>query len=536
MTGGTSATFHPAMGIHYAIDFGTTNTVIASDRDGSVAPVRLPDLCAERTGTPVVPSAVCFRDTGGPPDAGQRAVEQNALGRHPGFAQGFKRHLGRESHRGVARRQEGEVPARQCAQSFFEALRASLRAQHRPQRRAPLGWWDSFREWREPLLADLTLTAPVDAEEQYRRELAALGRRLGARTLRLVDEPVAAALGYGVNVQRELTLLVLDWGGGTLDVAIVRTGPKALAEGKAEVLAKSDAPLGGDEVDRWIVERFLIPVGRYLQEWEVDALWQAASAKEAASLHGEGRFQFRDRPSHRFSRDDLRALLGERCAYRALERALDQSFEQLRQRHGLEPGAIDEALLVGGSSLLPEVDERVRRRLPQARVGEWNPFAAVAVGACEFARGGRVPDLIYHDYALRMGEQDGRAVYYELLVPAGTGYPTPAALAERTYTPDPGSPHEILFEVCEITRLGQAPVPWQEEPSGRRTWRPGEAAQHGRAMVINEGETALRLPSSSRSPRRLRVSYRVDEERFLRWTVRDGERLLKNDAPLGRLR
>ena len=75
--------------------------------------------------------------------------------------------------------------------------------------------------------------------------------------------------------------------------------------------------------------------------------------------------------------------------------------------HGLGPEAIDEALLVGGSSLLPEVDARLRHALPKARVGEWNPFAAVALGACEFARGGQVADRIYHDYALRLAENIG---------------------------------------------------------------------------------------------------------------------------------
>lgn len=198
--------------------------------------------------------------------------------------------------------------------------------------------------------------------------------------------------------------------------------------------------------------------------------------------------------------------------------------------------AIDEALLVGGSSLLPEVDERVRRALPSARVGEWNPFAAVATGACEFARGGQVVDQIYHDYALRMADDAGKAVYYELIVPAGTRYPTDREFAERVYAPDPGSPHEMLFEICELRRLGLAPVAWQDEPSTRRVWRPTAPADHARALVINEGQTALRLPPSRRSPRRLRVSYRVDADRYLRWTVRDGEVILKNDEVLGRLR
>jgi molecular chaperone DnaK (HSP70) len=535
---------------HYALDFGTTNTVIASDRDGAVNVLPLRDLTAERVRTPVVPSAVCFNEDGSAP-IGQLAVSQNFQGRLPNFAQGFKRHLGRESRRAVARLGGTDISARRAAEAFFDGLRAALRQQFRPRRSGLLGWWDDFNERRRPLLSDLTLTAPVDADELYRMELSQLGRRIGARTLRLIDEPVAAALGYGVNVGRELTVLVFDWGGGTLDVSIVRTGPKTLAEGRAEVLAKSDAPLGGDDIDRWIVERFLHPVERYVKEWEMDALWEATRVKETASIHGEAAFRFRDTPARPFTRDDLRALLRERGAYDAMERALTQALEQLSSRHGLGVDAIDEALLVGGSSLLPEVDERLRRALPSARVGEWNPFAAVATGACEFARGGQVVDQIYHDYALRMADDAGKAVYYELIVPAATRYPTDREFAERVYAPDPGSPHEMLFEICEIRRLGLAPVAWEgdapAEPSsagaspsrlggGRRVWRPTAAPDHQRALVINEGQTALRLPPSRRNPRRLRVTYRVDSDRYLRWTVRDGEGMLKNDEVLGRLR
>lgn len=543
---------------HFAIDFGTTNTVVATDLGGSVLPVALEGVMAERTGTPVVPSAVYFPEDGGLASIGQAAINQNlvGLGRRPSFAQGFKRHLGRASLREVARASGTTLSARHAAECFFDGLRVSLRRRFRPRRRGLLGWWDDFCDRRRPLAADVTLTAPVDADELYRRELAALGWRLGARTLRVVDEPVAAALGYGVNVGRELTLLVLDWGGGTLDVSIVRTGPKTLSEGRARVLAKSEAPLGGVDVDGWIVSQFLIPVERYVLAWEMDALWAATHAKEAASIHGEGTFQFRDRPGQPFTRADLTSLLEERGAYAAMERALGDALEQLAHRHRLQPSAVDEALLVGGSSLLPGVDARLRSLLPGARVGEWNPFAAVATGACEFARGGQVTDQVYHDYALRMADDRGNTVYYELIIPAGTAYPTEGAFVERVYTPDPGCPDRILFEICEIARLGRAPVPWQEEAAGRRVWSPADLADHARALVINEGQTLLRLtvpegkratrePNSKRGltasgfvagARQVRVTYRVDRERYLRWTVRDGHATLRHDEVLGRLR
>ncbi|MBM3458266.1 MAG: hypothetical protein FJX77_07015, partial [Armatimonadetes bacterium] len=118
------------MPIHYALDFGTTNTVLASDREGAVTVVAFPDWMAERIHTPVVPSAVCFREQSERPFIGQQAVLQNAFGRLPGYAQGFKCRLGHESHRRVARWREQDVSARRAAEAFFEELRDGILQSH----------------------------------------------------------------------------------------------------------------------------------------------------------------------------------------------------------------------------------------------------------------------------------------------------------------------------------------------------------------------------------------------------------------------
>jgi molecular chaperone DnaK (HSP70) len=123
------------MPARFAIDFGTTNTVVAMEHEGTVQVVPLPAVTRERAGTPVIPSAVCFGETGGPPLIGQPAVDQNALGRLPGFAQGFKRHLGRSSHRTVARAGGMEIPAGRAAEAYFHGLREALRDRLRPGRR-----------------------------------------------------------------------------------------------------------------------------------------------------------------------------------------------------------------------------------------------------------------------------------------------------------------------------------------------------------------------------------------------------------------
>jgi molecular chaperone DnaK (HSP70) len=524
------------MTVHYALDFGTTNSVLASDLHGGVSVVTLSDAAAERMRTPVVPTAVCFAD---PPSnclIGQLAIDQNLYGRLPNFAQGFKRRLGRDSRATVAALGSKNFTAKHAGETFFDGLRQSIRRELKPRRQGLFGLWDDFQDHRHPLLSDLTLTAPVDADEMYRRQLISFGKRLGARSLRVVDEPVAAALGYGVNVSRELMVLVVDWGGGTLDVSVVRTGPQTLLNGRAEVLAKSAAPLGGDDVDYWIASKYLVPLSNYITHFDVDAKNAAASAKETASIEGEAYFRFRTMPPRPFNQQDLKSLLTDKGAYETLRRTINEALDQLTNRHGLDKSAIDEALLVGGSSLLPGVDETVRSVLPTTRVSEWNVFSAVAEGACEYARGGHVSDQIYHDYALRMADDSTRSVYYELIFPAQTTYPTIDDPVHRHYTADPGSPTELLFEVCEIARLGRTPIAWQDDSNGRRTWRPAEPSEHDRAVVINQDQTSLKLPPNRAFDRRLSISYTMDEDRYLRWTVVDGKTTLKDNEVLGRLR
>src|SRR6185436_1560156 len=82
-----------------------------------------------------------------------------------------------------------------------------------------------FVSWarREGLVNDLTMTVPVESFEAYRMELSNIARKLGVQKFKTIDEPVAAALGYGVDMSDDRNLLVVDFGGGTLDVAVVRT-------------------------------------------------------------------------------------------------------------------------------------------------------------------------------------------------------------------------------------------------------------------------------------------------------------------------
>jgi molecular chaperone DnaK (HSP70) len=266
----------------WALDLGTTNSGVAlwDDSLGRPRLVELPAVCRKpATEDPLeaprlVPSAVHFLEKlrtldrlgSWPPLArrffiGQRALigrpalERNEGVVHPSFVPTFKPALSLESLRPLARVGRDRITARDAAHTFLrELLREVKRATgHR--------------------VRDLV----VSAFETYRAEVQEALRHLGLRRVRFVDEPVAAALGYGISLTHERTVLVVDVGGGTMHVVLVRLSPQGALSGQATVLAKRGRPLGGNAVDGWVLDDLCRQMGQDLNaddDDEVTRLWR----------------------------------------------------------------------------------------------------------------------------------------------------------------------------------------------------------------------------------------------------------------------
>lgn len=517
----------------FAIDFGTTNTVVTLVEAGTVRVLHLPGLAREQPveQSPLIPTAVHLAETVRrwsffyqyfPHQTAQVQIGQQALSQNYGnyaaqsrsFAQGFKPFLGQQSHRPVARLGEKELSAQEVTFLFLRALLQAMRQQ-------------GLR------VTDLTIPVPVGYYEPYRAALHAVAKRLKVRRFRTLDEPVAAALGYGVNVAREETLLVVDFGGGTLDLAAVRLGPEAAEGGAAQVLAKHMVRLGGSDVDQWLLEHVLMDLSD-LPHWEYHARWEAMRVKEQVSRDGSAEFRWNGitRP---VSREDLTALLERRGLYAQLRTAL----ADIRQQLG-DLGQVDQVLLVGGSTLLPEVAAVVDAAFPDAVVRH-DPallFTAVALGAARFAGGVPVDDHIYHDYALAVQNDLHSRVEYERLVPCRTRYPTSPNFAVRYYADFAGMT-EMRFGIREVGRLGQSLVPWEERPNGSQYWSPAGAASEASLVELNPGDAPLLLrPAGQGTSPRLRVTFSVNADRWLCMTVDDLVRKesLRVEEPVVRLR
>lgn len=555
---------------HWAIDLGTTNTVAARWDVAGARPalVELDEVCRRRTEGPletprVVPSVVevlplrRFTDRlGGWPLLerfalvgrqaliGRPALDANHALPRAGFVPGFKRALGRAPHRTLARVGTRRYTARDVARLFVRELFAAIRRQTGERVR------------------DLVLTMPVEAYEQYRAELLHIGRRLGVSRLRFLDEPVAAALGYGLGMHRDRRVLVVDFGGGTFHLALLEFTARDAERGRCRVVAKEGRPGGGDLVDRWLVEEFCRRGRIALAAADSDgadgegALWfrlmlaEACRVKEAVHLGAAAQFlltppaELRD-PSAaletkglELTREGLSEVLEKNGLYAMIRACLAEVLAR-GEAGGIGTKEVDDVLMVGGSSLLPGVYAVFEEAFGRDRVRAWQPFEAVAYGAAAYAAGSLTPaDFIVHEYAILTYDAESHEPQHTVVIPAGTAFPTVADFWKRQLTPTcSGGEPETLFKlvICEIGRRRGTEREFAFDVQGKLQKL---GPMDDRLVVpLNERNPALgRLdpphPPADRKPR-LEIAFGVNEDRWLCATVFDLRRrkhLMKEEA------
>jgi len=206
------------------------------------------------------------------------------------------------------------------------------------------------------------------------------GRLAGLEVLRIVNEPTAACLAYGLDRRRQGVVAVYDLGGGTFDISILR-----IEDGVFQVLATNgNTHLGGDDFDRLLVEMVARDTGidPAAAPEAVQAIRKAViQAKLDLSEFEETRIEIDSLPgragpySRRLTRDEFEAIIGPVVA-----RTLEPCRKALADA-GLDPGQVDEAVLVGGSTRVPLVRREVERLFGRAPHTDLNPDEVVAIGA-----------------------------------------------------------------------------------------------------------------------------------------------------------
>lgn len=552
----------------WAIDVGTTNTGVArwDPEAGQPRLVALPDICrAPSSEDPLeapllVPSATEARAhldfwsrlgsvgvlrrnafLGSLGMIGAPALLANHPYPRPSFTPTFKQALATDPLKPIARHGHSALSARDIARLFLRELFRSVK-QHTGSR-----------------VRDLVFTVPVDAYERYRMELSAAAEANGVRRVRFADEPVAAAVGYGLGLDRERTVLVVDFGAGTLDVALVKLSARSAQAGRSIVIGKDGAPLGGRLVDAWLVSeacrRLNIPL-----EWiERDQMWMSMMLDEACRVK-EGLLLSETEtflapmpvatndprlatPPLTISRNDLIGVLEAHELGARVDACVDRALAPLGAGAS---SAVDDVLLVGGSTLLPGFYKRFEERFGRAAVRAWKPFEAVVYGAAAFA-GDQVAgheDFILHDYAIRTHQVGTHEQEFVVVIPRGTRFPSAKDLWKRGMVPTcaRGEPEtQFKLIICELGQDHGAERTFAWDAQGG-LHKVGGGSNGPRIVVpLNESSPTLGRLDPPHSPSdkaaRLELAFGVDAERWLIATVRDlkSGKVILNGTPVVRL-
>ena len=370
------------MGKAIGIDLGTTNSCIAAIEAGT------PTVIPNTEGGRVTPSIVAFTDDG---DllVGNLAKRQ-AITNPRNTIIAVKRLMGRKANDPEIRRVStlyGYEIAK--AQNGDAGVTLNDRLHSPPEISAHI--LNELKSYAEDYLGtevtDVVITVPAYFDDAQRQATKDAARIAGLNLLRIINEPTAASLAYGMNKTNRATIAVFDLGGGTFEISILDIG-----EGVFQVKATSgNTFLGGEDVDqaimRVLIDEFREKHGVDLQR-DSEAVQRLKDAAERAKIELSSSqetdinlpFIFADDEGPRHIQRTLTRGELEQLAYPIIERSIKQC-ERALEDAGLGPEDLDDVILVGGMTKMPLVQRMVENFFRMSPNKQVNPDEAVAVGA-----------------------------------------------------------------------------------------------------------------------------------------------------------
>ena len=381
------------------IDLGTTNSLVAYMKDG------VPTVIPGRGGRAMVPSVVAMTDNG--LIVGDSAKEH--LTRNPErTVYSVKRFMGKDladvqselAYFPYSVTEQGGVIRIKLGEKSYSPPQISAMILKELKQRAEAHLGESITK--------VVITVPAYFNDSQRQATKDAGMIAGLDVVRIINEPTAASLAYGLQEKTQGTIAVYDLGGGTFDISILK-----LKNGIFEVLATNgDTHLGGDDIDRRIADMVLSELRDafgmdllshpdHMQTLRLEAerakirLSDTFKTEIAMDLpDGKGRF------SRELTRDQLESLVAD-----IIERTLGPCRLALKDAQ-LTPDGIDEVVLVGGSTRMPLVRERVQSLFGKQPHCHLNPDEVVALGAAvqaDILTGGTTDMLLLDVTPLSLG-------------------------------------------------------------------------------------------------------------------------------------
>ena len=365
------------MGKIIGIDLGTTNSCVAVFEGGE--PTVIPNPEGART----TPSVVAFSKTG-ERMVGQVAKRQ-AITNPDRTVMSIKRQMGRNFNVTI---DDKNYTPQEISAMILQKLKADAEA------------------YLGTTVTEAVITVPAYFSDAQRQATKDAGKIAGLDVKRIINEPTAAALAYGMDKENEQRIMIYDLGGGTFDVSLLE-----ISDGVFEVLATAgNNKLGGDDFDErimnWIAESFAKENGGIDLRKDKMALQRLKDAAEKAKIELSGMntteinlpFITADStgPKH-FNATLTRAMFNDMTA--DLVKATIEPTKQVLRDAGIQASQVDKVLLVGGSTRIPAVQEAIKAFIGKEPFKGINPDECVALGAAiqGGVLGGDVKDLLLLD-------------------------------------------------------------------------------------------------------------------------------------------
>jgi molecular chaperone DnaK (HSP70) len=514
--------------VSYALDFGTSNTVITriNPVTEQTEIIKLPVFCQQLgNNPPLIPSLLYVENANDIKILIGKEVSDRGLklSNNPRFFSQFKRGIG-SNIQGFLPEIDGKtVTFEQVGEWFLTALIETLK-----------------NESPTPI-ESLVLTVPVDSFETYRHWLSQACQGWNIEQVRLLDEPTAAALGYGII--EEKLLLVLDFGGGTVDLSLVKLesenvknnqgfllkwGENLLGKSSkqkvniARVLAKAGANLGGLDIDNWLIDYFSkthnIPISSLTLRLVERLKIKLSSQPEATEVYFND--ETLDSYELKIQKEQFENILKEQGFFERLDDLMTQVLQQAR-RNGIEKKDIEAILLVGGTVQIPAVQTWVKQYFDESKIKCDRPFSAIAEGALKLAQGFEVKDFLYHSYGIRYWNRRQKCHSWHSIIKSGQSYPMNEPIEIKLGASIENQP-SIELIIGELgSEIGGTEVYFDGDRLVTRTL----GNEQTNVQPLNDRDGARTLaklePLGMPGSDRIKLKFWVDEQRFLRVTVED---------------
>jgi len=385
------------------IDLGTTNSAFAVMEGGD------PELIVNSEGERTTPSVVAFSD-------GERLVgkpaKNQAVQNPDETVQSIKRHMGEDDY--TVELEGEEYTPEQVSAMILQKIKRDA------------------EEYLGEEVEKAVITVPAYFSDRQRQATKDAGEIAGFEVERIINEPTAAAMAYGLDDESDQTVLVYDLGGGTFDVSILELGG-----GVYEVVATNgDNDLGGDDWDEAIIDyladEFEDEHGIDLRE-DRQALQRLAEAAEEAKIELSNRkettitlpFIASDDDGPKDLENSLTRAKFESLTGDLVERTVGPT-EQALEDAGYDKGDVDEVLLVGGSTRMPMIQAKVEDLTGQEPKKNVNPDEVVALGAAiqGGVLSGEVDDIVLVDVTPLSLGVEVKGGLFERLIEKNTTIPT----------------------------------------------------------------------------------------------------------------